>query len=77
MGGWRRSTDRASLRPNSLLTGNFTGKFAVLGLFAPNWCRETTVPQAFLAQFPIQTIRENILKIREFRTSNREFFPKV
>jgi len=25
-GGWRRSADRACLQPNSLQTGNFTGK---------------------------------------------------
>jgi hypothetical protein len=30
--GWRRSADRTCLQPNSLLTGNFTGKFAILGL---------------------------------------------
>jgi hypothetical protein len=29
--GWRRSADRTRLRANSLLTGNFTGKFAILG----------------------------------------------
>ena len=27
--GWRRSADRAGLHANSLLTGNFTGKFAI------------------------------------------------
>jgi len=30
MRGWRRSADRARLQPNSLLTGNFTGKIAFL-----------------------------------------------
>lgn len=30
--GWRRSADRARLRPNCLLTGNFTGNFAILRL---------------------------------------------
>jgi hypothetical protein len=30
--GWRRSADRTSLYANSLLTGNFTGNFAYLGL---------------------------------------------
>src|SRR5258707_5549776 len=27
--GWRRSADRTRLRKNSLLTGNFTGNFAI------------------------------------------------
>ena len=27
--GWRRSGVRTSLHPNSLLTGNFTGRFAI------------------------------------------------
>jgi hypothetical protein len=30
--GWRRSADRTRLHGNSLLTGNFTGNFALLGL---------------------------------------------
>ena len=30
--GWRRSADRACLHANSLVTGNFTGKIAILGL---------------------------------------------
>src|SRR5258708_450953 len=30
--GWRRSADRTGLQANSLLTGNFTGKFAISGL---------------------------------------------
>jgi hypothetical protein len=29
--GWRRSADRTRLQENSLLTGNFTGNFAILG----------------------------------------------
>jgi hypothetical protein len=32
MAGWRRSADRTRLHANSLLTGNLTGNFAVLGL---------------------------------------------
>ena len=28
--GWRRSADRTRLQANSLLTGNFTGNFAIL-----------------------------------------------
>jgi hypothetical protein len=30
--GWRRSADRTSLQANSLVSGNFTGNFAILGL---------------------------------------------
>jgi hypothetical protein len=29
LAGWRRSADRTRLRTNSLLTGNFTGNFAI------------------------------------------------
>jgi hypothetical protein len=29
--GWRRSADRTSLQGNSLVSGNFTGNFAILG----------------------------------------------
>src|SRR6202022_4222566 len=32
LGGWRRSADHTRLHWNSLLTGNFTGNFAILGL---------------------------------------------
>ena len=35
MPGWRRSADRTRLHANSLLTGNFTGNFAILGLREP------------------------------------------
>jgi hypothetical protein len=31
MAGWRRSADRTRLQENSLLTGNFTGNFAIAG----------------------------------------------
>jgi hypothetical protein len=30
--GWRRSADRTTLHANSLVSGNFTGNFAILGL---------------------------------------------
>jgi hypothetical protein len=33
--GWRRSADRTRLQANSLLTGNFTGNFAISGLPRP------------------------------------------
>ena len=33
--GWRRSADRTRLRADSLLTGNLTGKIAILGAREP------------------------------------------
>src|SRR5712664_296529 len=37
--GWRRSADRTGLQANSLLTGNFTGNFAIQGLES-RFCRQ-------------------------------------
>jgi hypothetical protein len=71
--GWRRSADRTYLRPISLLTGNFTGNFAILVPRGPISLHETPVLQPFLEQFPTQTNRENILRNREFLAGNREF----
>jgi hypothetical protein len=64
--GWRRSADRTRLQANSLLTGNFTGKIAILWL--PGWVSEqgSSVPQRFFAKFPTQGNREIILDNREF-----------
>jgi hypothetical protein len=67
--GWRRSDDRNRLHANSLLTGIFTGNFAISGLPAPIPERETAV----LQQFPGQNIRENISENRECFADNREF----
>jgi hypothetical protein len=63
-------------RPNSLLTGNFTGNFAILGPCAPGSTQDTAVLQRFLAQFPKQIIREKISKNREFLGDIREFGPQ-
>jgi hypothetical protein len=71
--GWRRSADRTRLRTNSLLTGNFTGNFAILRLAGPMPRQETAVLQPLLEQFPMQINRENILKNREFLSAIREF----
>jgi hypothetical protein len=65
MGGWRGSADRARLHRNSLLTGNFTGNFAILRLREPISQPETTALQRLVAQFPEQINRENFSKIRE------------
>ena len=73
MGGWRRSADRTRLQANSLLTGNFTGNFAILVPCAPGSTQDTAVLQRFLAQFPKQIIREKISKNKEFLGRIREF----
>jgi len=72
MDGWRRSADRTRLQPNSLLTGNFTGNFAISGLREPIPEQETAALQHFPQQFPKQINRENISMIREFLRDNRE-----
>jgi hypothetical protein len=71
--GWRRSDDRTRLHANSLLTGNFTGNFAISGLPAPIPERETAVLQPLVEQFPGQNIREKISENRECFADNREF----
>jgi hypothetical protein len=58
---------------NSLLTGKLTGNFAILGPQKPILLHETTVLQRLFTKFPTQINRENILKNREFLSSNREF----
>jgi len=63
--GWRRSADRTSLQANSLVSGNFTGNFAILGLRDTISCQKTTALQPLLEQFPTQIISENILKNSE------------
>jgi hypothetical protein len=50
--GWRRSVDRTRLHANSLLTGSFIGKTALLGLLGPISRQEVPVLQPLLEQFP-------------------------
>ena len=45
---WRRSADRTRLQAKSLLTGNFTGKNAVLGALELILWQETAVLQRLL-----------------------------
>jgi hypothetical protein len=66
LAGWRRSADRTGLQANSLVSGNFTGNFAILGLRDTILYQETATLQPLLEQFPTQIIRENILKNKEF-----------
>jgi hypothetical protein len=71
--GWRRSADRTRLHGNSLRSGNFTGKIAILRLKNRFRSKKLPVLQWLLAQFPAQINRENISKNREFLSGNREF----
>jgi hypothetical protein len=75
--GWRRSADRTRLRANSLLTGNFTGNFAILRLRSPKPDREMAALQRLFAKFPTQTNRENISGNRELFLSIRELLVRV
>jgi hypothetical protein len=52
MAGWRRSADRTCLYENSLVSGNFTGNFAISGLLQPIPEQETAALQHFPEQFP-------------------------
>ena len=54
---WRRSADRTSLQANSLVSGNFTGNFAISGLREPIPEQETAALQRFPQQFPKQINR--------------------
>jgi len=69
MAGWRRSTDRAGLRANSLQTGNFTGKYAVWGLAEIVSALKTAVPQRLFEYFPKRINRENSLGERRIDTT--------
>jgi hypothetical protein len=70
--GWRRSADRACLRIDSLLTGNFTGNFAILARRDRAFWPESAALQPLLRRFPIQPNREIFSGNREFSSCNRE-----
>jgi hypothetical protein len=71
--GWGCSADRTRLQANSLLTGNFTGKFAIFGFADCISCPETAAPQPLLRKFPSQANREVFRGNRELSRENREF----
>src|SRR5258706_8409293 len=71
--GWRRSADRTNLHANSLVSGNFTGNFAILRLRDTIWYQETAALQPVLEEFPTQINSENILGNSESFPGNREF----
>jgi hypothetical protein len=52
-------------KANSLLTGNFTGKFAISGLRDAPLKPKVAAIQRLLGQFPTGVNREDILKNRE------------
>ena len=60
----------------SLVSGNFTGNFAILGLRDTITCQETATLQPLLEQFPTQIISENILKNSEFSNGIRDLLLK-
>ena len=70
--GWRRSADRTSLQANSLVSGNFTGNFAILVSQKPISLHETAVLQPLIVKFPTRIIRENNLENKEFQNGIRE-----
>jgi len=75
--GWRRSADRTRLQPNSLLTGNFTGKIASFGFQKHRDvtnCRASGAFQAFsLPELSGKLIRETA----NFQESSRELGPNI
>ena len=70
---WRRSADRASLRANSLLTGNFTGNFAILELREETSTSDRPVSQPLLSFFATQADREIFLQEQGILVSNRGY----
>ena len=57
---------------DSLLSGNFTGKFAISYPKMQIYEQETATPQRLLRQFPKQKNRDNLSVMRELGIENRE-----
>src|ERR1700722_12930976 len=64
--GWRPSADRARLHAISLLSGNFTGNFAILRHLEKVLEQETAAPQSLFAQFPTQLTGKIFQRTRNF-----------
>jgi hypothetical protein len=62
--------------PESLLTGNFTGNFAIIWPYGRYEQQETTVLQPLPERFPTEPIRENSSINRERKTQSREWRPR-
>jgi hypothetical protein len=58
---------------NSLLTGELTGNFSILGSILKFWPPFDTQLQRLAAKFPTQWNRELFWPNREFAGANREF----
>jgi hypothetical protein len=74
--GWRCSTDRTSLREKSLLSGNLTGNFAILGIPKAIPDRESAVLQRLFEKFAERINRENSWVSREISEGIRELLSK-
>src|ERR1700744_3384360 len=74
MSGWRRSADRARLQAKSLLTGNLTGKFKVLGTLERVSEQNAAVLRRLIDRSPMRFNRKNISWIREMFDRNSEFY---
>jgi hypothetical protein len=64
-----------SPRPTSLLTGKFTGNFFEFGHDLRSSRQNPSNFQARVAQFPNQSIRENLDSNSEFRQHIRDYSP--
>jgi hypothetical protein len=69
--GWRRSGDRTCLEPNSLLTGNLTGKAAIPKPKERILEHKAAVSQRLIKELPVQINREYLSKIKEIFSRNR------
>src|SRR5205814_8052109 len=70
------SADRASLQAATLVSGNFTGNFAILISQKPSSLHETAVLQRLLVQFPTQIPRKIISRTRNFSNGIRDLGPE-
>ena len=67
--GWRRSANRTRLQPDSLQTGNFTGKLAILEAWRQALLPKTAAMQRILGRFPTPTNREMTLIKQRIETT--------
>ena len=70
--GWRRSTDRTRLQPNSLQTGNFTGKYCSFEACGDYTSAENPCAAATFGVFPKHINSENNSENRESSQRIRE-----
>src|SRR5262245_11466425 len=75
LSGWRRSADRTRLQPNSLQTGNFSGKLRLRWLGITTLEPKYAAVQRFPGQFPTPNNREISCTNRVLARWIREFRP--